>query len=158
MLNKKQPAEKHLNSNILPSSVNSVRKMLDGKHFKKPQLVQKSKLNKYIETNVSTNDSQMSIPKFENESFSDKDVAKTIDDIASSNQSESKLNFSSGKLNEYVRDNDFQNTRMLYYLNVANLEMREITENSLKNEGLSKSHSTRCLVKPILELKTVQVE
>jgi hypothetical protein len=134
-----------ININNLPSTTNG-KKMLDGKHFKKPQLIQKSKLNKYIETPTNndllnkTEDLQLTIKSLFKEDLSPNDDEEKHFTPPLSNPSEFRLNFSSEKLNGYLKKNEFlfnpQKLNKVTYLNVNDFELKEISgmEKDSKND------------------------
>ena len=157
-----EAAKQPITSN-LPSTTNG-KKMLDGKHFKKPQLIQKSKLNKYIETSTNndslnkTEDLQLTIKSLFKEELSPNEDEEKHLTPPLSNSSEFRLNFSSEKLNGYLKKNEFlfnpQKLNKVTYFNVNDFELKEISG----MEKDSKMTSSRYLVKPILELKIADVE
>ena len=153
--------------NNLPSSAMNSKKMLDGKNFKKHQLVEKSKLNKYIEINNDSINKTEELPLSIKNLFKEDLTSKSNEDeeeeenfftpslsSSSSNKSEFKLDSNSLKLNDYLKENDFlfnpRRKNKISYLNVNDLELMEVSGNE--------SDSCRHLVKPILELKVAEVK
>ncbi len=148
--------------NNLSSSSTNFKKMLDGKHFKKHQMVEKSKLNKYIEINNDSINKTEELPLSIKNLFKEDLPSKSNEDeeenffpsSSSSNQFEFKLDSNSLKLNDYFKENDFLfnpcRKNKISYLNVNDLELMEVSGNE--------SDSCRNLVKPILELKVTEVK
>ena len=164
--------------NSVPPSMNN-RRMLDGKRFKKPQLIHKAKLSKYIEMptdetssspkeSVKNDDMCISINNLfdntENSILQENEVQTKMNDQNSASDPKSaknnaypRLNSNSTRLNNYIRNNESifnpQISNQITFLSANELEFKEISKMSVEPTG----HKIY-VVKPVLELKTMQVE
>ena len=148
-----------------PPSMNN-RRMLDGKRFKKPQLVHKAKLSKYIESSSEDTDKNedtgASIQNLFNNSVNTsmaQEMSDTLNQSSAVSSSPSTLIFSSQRLNAYIKANESlfnpHKVNEVQFLSANKLVLQEVPK---KLPLETRSGHKFYMVKPVLEVKSMQVE
>jgi hypothetical protein len=127
-----QPQSKQTNQSLLqPTKAPQVQKVLDGRHFKKPQLLDKSKMNRYVEDQPN-NDKSMNSNNLNDTSLAIS-ISNLFDNTNNKTSTSDEMEVTSNLNNEVNNNSNTNSKKTIAYLNIKGIEITSFVQNVNKN-------------------------